>query len=800
VPGLDHHPLPQPPDLDPAAANAQFVGPAAVVIVDTDRRILHLEGGGFAAHGLRTADWIGRSIDEVLRVTAAPELIPRYAAALGGESQSFEYVTQDERNACRVQMVPVRDRSGAVTSVVAVMDDITDRLRVTAELARSEGRLQEAERMVGVGSWELEVMSGELTFSPGLARILGLTDVKRLHSESHLALVHPDDRERVAGLGEECVRIGSATCEYRVVRPDGTVRILSLQAELLPVQTGVPLAMRGAVLDVTDQREAERERLAAEALFRQGFDAAPVGMSLSDAADGRCLRVNDAMCRLLQSSREELLGQPLHSFVGPDDQAALQQARQQMLSGPMSSFEREYRLIRPTDTVAWGLLHLTPVRRTDGSVEVFYSQLVDVTERKEREARLEHDVVDAVWLGRIRDALDEDRFMLYSQPIVDLVTGQTVQNELLLRMRGEDGSVISPAEFLPVAERFGLISEIDRWVTRQAVEIAAGGIPTEFNLSGRSISDPDIIRELAAALQDTGADPSLLVVEVTETAFIGQTEAGREFAQQVHALGCQLALDDFGTGFSSLSYLKHLPAAYLKIDIDFVRELTASETDARVIRGIVGLAREFNQTTIAEGVEDGDTLMLLKELGVDQAQGYLFGRPAPASGAPGGPDSRARTGPDSVRNPPLAGCDDPISLVRAVFDAFAARDEPAIIGFCRPDVTLRPIATAQFAHRSEPYRGADGIRAYLSDVADVWDELTVTPLTFRVTDESVIGFGRAEGRRDEDRILASLVWVIRLRGGLVASIEVFQAAAESAMTPSQLERLQQSAPVFSGPS
>jgi len=636
VPGLDH-PLPQPPDPDAAAPAAPSVGPAAVVIVDTDRRILHIEGGGFAAHGLRTAGWIGRSIDEVLPVAAGSVLIPRYGAALAGQSQSFEYSTQDGQNAYRVQMVPLRDQSGAVTSVVAVMDDITDGLRITAELARSEGRLREAERMVGVGSWELEVMSGELTFSPGLAQILGLTDVQQLHSESHLQLVHPDDRERVAGLGEECVRAGSATCEYRVVRPDGTVRTLSLQAELLPVETGAPLAMRGAVADVTDQREAERERLAAEALFRQGFDAAPIGMSLSDAPDGCCRRVNDAMCRLLQRSREELLGQSMDSFVPPDEQATLRQARQAMLSDQMSSFEREYRLIRPTGDVAWGMLHLTPVRRTDGSVEVFYSQLVDVTERKEREARLEHDVVDAMWLGRIRDALDEDRFMLYSQPIVDLVTGHTVQNELLIRMRGEDGSVISPSEFLPVAERFGLISEIDRWVTRQAVEIAAGGTPTEFNLSGRSISDPDIIRELAAALQDTGADPSLLVVEVTETAFIGQTEAGREFAQQVRALGCRLALDDFGTGFSSLSYLKHLPAAYLKIDIDFVRELTASETDARVIRGIVGLAHEFNQTTIAEGVEDEATLMLLKALGVDQAQGYLFGQPAPISRAPASP-------------------------------------------------------------------------------------------------------------------------------------------------------------------
>jgi EAL domain-containing protein (putative c-di-GMP-specific phosphodiesterase class I) len=273
------------------------------------------------------------------------------------------------------------------------------------------------------------------------------------------------------------------------------------------------------------------------------------------------------------------------------------------------------------------LLNWSPVRREDGSVQALYSQLVDITERKEHESQLEQDVGEALWLARIRDALDEDRLVLYAQPIVDLMTGQTVQHELLLRMRGENGEIIAPGEFLPAAERYGLISEIDRWVIRQAVQIASAGIPTEFNLSGRSIGDPDVLRELAAAIEESGVDPSLLVVEVTETALVGQTEAGRAFAERVREIGCRLALDDFGTGFSSLSYLKHLPADHLKIDIDFVRELTSSDTDARVVRGIVGLAREFNQATIAEGVEDEQTLARLARLGCDLAQGYHLGRP-----------------------------------------------------------------------------------------------------------------------------------------------------------------------------
>jgi EAL domain-containing protein (putative c-di-GMP-specific phosphodiesterase class I) len=136
---------------------------------------------------------------------------------------------------------------------------------------------------------------------------------------------------------------------------------------------------------------------------------------------------------------------------------------------------------------------------------------------------------------------------------------------------------------------------------------------------------------LALAIEETGADPSLLVVEVTETAMMNELAAGRRFAEQVTALGCRLALDDFGTGFASLSYLKQIPAQLLKIDIEFVRDLAESETDDRLIRGIIGIAREFDQTTVAEGIEDHTTLLRLRALGVHLGQGYLFGRPEPLS-------------------------------------------------------------------------------------------------------------------------------------------------------------------------
>ena len=164
---------------------------------------------------------------------------------------------------------------------------------------------------------------------------------------------------------------------------------------------------------------------------------------------------------------------------------------------------------------------------------------------------------------RIRHALDEDRFVLYWQPIIDLATDTATHHEVLLRMIGIDGEVIAPVEFIETAEQFGLIGELDRWVVRAAIQQLAadedGVYRLELNLSGRSIGDPElpelIEREIAAA----GVDPGRLVFEITETAAIANMAHARVFAERLRRLGCRLALDDFGAGFSSFYYLKHLP-------------------------------------------------------------------------------------------------------------------------------------------------------------------------------------------------------------------------------------------------
>jgi PAS domain S-box-containing protein len=502
-------------------------------------------------------------------------------------------------------------------------------------LRASEQQLRMAQRIARMGSWEYQFADRSLTVSDGFREVFDLPDTATaVDLGGFIARIHPDDRARVrASIEQSSSGPQEPETEYRIVRRDGSERTILTAGEVVH-EAGALIGIRGTTQDITDRRQVAQHLHRSEQLFEQGFENAPVGMGLIDPQRRTFTRVNDAMCAIHSQTRAALQSAGwLSRATYPEDIAADDAVYARLVAGTLKSDERQKRVRRADGSVGWISRSLSALRDPDGTVSSVFCQVIDITEQKQREEELKAQVSDVAWIARIRDALDHDHFVLYSQPIVDLRTGDTVQQELLLRMRNSDGSIIAPGDFLPVAERYGLISEIDRWVIVEAVGLAARGQPTQFNLSAASIGDPEVLHELACAIERTEADPSLLVVEVTETAIITQLETGRRFAQQVTALGCRLALDDFGTGYSSLTHLKQIPAHHLKIDIEFVRDLTRSETDERLVRGIIGLAREFDQTTIAEGIEDRATLVRLRELGVDFGQGYLLGHPQPLATA-----------------------------------------------------------------------------------------------------------------------------------------------------------------------
>ncbi len=242
-----------------------------------------------------------------------------------------------------------------------------------------------------------------------------------------------------------------------------------------------------------------------------------------------------------------------------------------------------------------------------------------------------------IWEKRIREALCQDRFVLYLQPILDIHQNSIIGHEVLLRMIDENGKTVAPSHFLNIAERFGLIHDIDRWVVRRAVHLIerlqqeGKSAYLEVNLSGKAFADAGLLSVIREEMSTTGIDPKNLVFEITETAFVENMIAAQHFIASLKTLGCHFALDDFGIGFSSFNYLKHLPVDYLKIDGSFIRNLLHDTVDQHLVKAMVEVARGLGKKTVAEYVECEETVRLLREFGVDYAQGYYIGEPRPLS-------------------------------------------------------------------------------------------------------------------------------------------------------------------------
>ncbi len=237
----------------------------------------------------------------------------------------------------------------------------------------------------------------------------------------------------------------------------------------------------------------------------------------------------------------------------------------------------------------------------------------------------------AKWRERIAQALIDDAFELHYQPIFDIREQCVTRFETLVRMRDNSGRLVFPDNFIPIAEHSGQIHEIDRWVIRKAIQRVSEhrGLSLSVNLSGRVLDDPSLLEWFHNELQRSGIDPSQLVVEITETAAVANVQDAITFMREIKALGCRFALDDFGSGFSSFAYLKQLPVDIVKIDGAFIQHLATSAEDQLFVKALTDVAKGLGKTTIAEFVEDAETLRLLEDFGVDFAQGYHIGRPSP---------------------------------------------------------------------------------------------------------------------------------------------------------------------------
>jgi diguanylate cyclase (GGDEF)-like protein len=238
------------------------------------------------------------------------------------------------------------------------------------------------------------------------------------------------------------------------------------------------------------------------------------------------------------------------------------------------------------------------------------------------------------WVSRINQALEKNQFLLYRQPIASLKGVKETAFEVLLRMKDENGEIVPPMAFIPAAERYGLMPEIDRWVIHAAFDairrLGGDGKGTcAINLSSSSLLDPGLADYVRDGLRRYGLSSQCICFEISEVAAIANLSETLPLLQELKKMGCRLSLDDFGSGMSSFAYLRNLPVDYLKIDGSFVRNMAVAKVDFMTVQSIHNIAAAMGIRTMAEWVEDEETLLRLREIGVDYAQGYWLGRPEP---------------------------------------------------------------------------------------------------------------------------------------------------------------------------
>lgn len=549
---------------------------------------------------------------------------------LAGELEGFtsHYVLDPgERDAISVGVRATRFRGEGPGRIVVQQFDNTAFVQ-TQDAARLRMRL--------IDEIDAAVVAADLDgnvelWSRGAQKVFGWTAAEVLGRQAAEVIVAPDDLAAAKRAQTLLKQTGTRIAERELQRKDGSRFAGYASSSVYRDDEGAPRGLISVIVDDSDRIGLAQDLREARDHLRAVTDSMGEALCTLDEA-GHVSYMNAAAEQLIGWTVDELRGRLLHDAVHYRREDGTRFPVEQC---PLVRGHRARESVRVEDDVfvrrdgselpvSWVLAPFeSPIGKN--SVIVF----ADNTRAKAAQRRLEYEIEHLSQVRDLHEALQERRFEHYAQPIIDLATGAVVSHELLLRMRQRDGAIRSPASFLAVAERCGLIRELDNLGIGEAARLAGEGHHVELNLSAASLGDPGLFDVFEAAIVEHGAEPARIGVELTETAIMQDEQVAGTFIARVGALGCPLALDDFGTGFGGFAYLKHLPVDSLKIDIEFVRDVATNMASRHVVQAVVGLAASFGLRTVAEGVEDGRTLAIVRDMGVDLAQGYAIGRPGP---------------------------------------------------------------------------------------------------------------------------------------------------------------------------
>jgi len=685
---LPLHPVSDDLNDSTAARLRLLVEPKPAIVWTTDCDLLFRPGlgNGHASFGLRTTP--GTSLFDYYG-TRDPDALPirAHRLALTGESVSYEQEWQGRTFQTRVE--PLRDDYRRIVGCVAVAVDISERQQAEEALHREKERAQVTLASIGDGVIRTGP-GGEIDYlNPVAERLTGW------HAEEALGRKVPEvfqivdevTRRPLAGPVERCL------AEGRVVESPGPALLLSASGKEYSVRdsaapifdrNGVSLGVVVVFKDVSQLRCMEREMVYLAShdtltglINRREFEVRLERAILSARADRRhhvllyldldeFKLVNDTCGHLVGDEMLKQITALLRSRVRRSDTLArlggdefgilledcpLDHSRE--IADEMRRTVREFRFCWREQIFEVGVsIGLVPINDDSGDLAHVMSgadAACYVAKDSGRNRVHEYETDDTLvaerygemqWIHRIHSAFEERRFRLFYQLIQPLKTENGPQDllcEVFIRMLDERGKVIAPSAFIAAAERYHLMTSIDRWVVKTALHALAEAQRTEqsrttlfaINLSGQSIGDEGFLAFVIEELEESGVDSRRICFEITETAAISKLDSAIRFIRHLKSKGCRFILDDFGSGLSSFAYLRDLQVEFLKIDGEFVQNMMDDRVKRAMVESINQIGHVMGLTTIAEWVENRETLDALTEMGIDYAQGYWLCRPQP---------------------------------------------------------------------------------------------------------------------------------------------------------------------------
>ncbi len=563
--------------------------------------------------------------------------------------------------------------------------------RALADLAASQATLANAQRIAQLGSWEWIAESKTMRRSEECVKIFGRSLAPVL--DASLPLIHPDDRPAVERAMHAAVTNGVAyEIDYRIERPDRSWRTVHEQVEVVLDGQGNMRRLQGISQDITERVEANEKihhlayydgltGLANRVLFHKLGEAAlqraerqrrccallcldidrfkRVNETLTHVVGDQLLKVvserivNIVRCSDIANGPETGLridpvarsggdefAVLLPDLVNPEDAARVARRIIDEVARPMELGPHEV-----TVTASIGIASYPhDAENLEALLKNADTALYSAKERGRNNYQFYSRPMNASAFERLtlendlRRAVSDGQFVLYYQPKVDAMTGAVVGAEALLRWNHPKRGLMSAGDFIPIAEETGLIVPIGDWVIRHACaqngrwrRAGLGPVPVAINLAAPNFHNSELSGSISRALADSGLDPSLLELEITESVLMDDLETALRVLDRLKAMNLTLTLDDFGTGYSSLNYLKRLPIDVLKIDRSFIQDITEKANDAAIACSIIALGNHLAMGVVAEGVETGRQAELLLRHGCRIMQGFYYSRPLPAA-------------------------------------------------------------------------------------------------------------------------------------------------------------------------